>query len=49
MYRKEAVIRRAQPEALDDPLKVTAPHTRLFTGALLVLWVVMLVLALLVA
>ena len=41
MYRKEAIIHRMKPEALDDPLTVTAPHGRLFTMALLVLLAIM--------
>ncbi|MDE0246046.1 MAG: hypothetical protein OXM59_11965 [Gammaproteobacteria bacterium] len=30
IYRREALIRNAQPEALDDPLQVTAPLERVF-------------------
>ncbi|MCY3565860.1 MAG: hypothetical protein OXH27_06740 [Gammaproteobacteria bacterium] len=30
VYRREALIRHAQPEALDDLLRVTAPHERVF-------------------
>ncbi|MDE0345143.1 MAG: hypothetical protein OXI66_05085 [Boseongicola sp.] len=29
-FRREALIRHAQPEALDDLLRVTAPHERVF-------------------
>ncbi len=36
VYRQEALIRSAQPEALDDLLRVTAPHERVFVAALLV-------------
>jgi len=36
-YRKEALIRSAQSESLDDLLQVTAPHERIFRRALLVL------------
>lgn len=49
VYRKDALIRKAQPEALDDPLKVTAPHQRVFTGTLLVLLLTILVVAVLAA
>ncbi len=37
VFRKEALIRSAQPEALDDLLRVTAPHERIFRVTLLVL------------
>lgn len=37
LYRREALIRNAQPEALDDLLRVTSPHERVFKVALLVL------------
>lgn len=40
-YRKEALIRRLQPDVLDDPLRVTAPHERVFSGALLVVLLVL--------
>ncbi|MDE0679954.1 MAG: hypothetical protein OXI11_07040 [Gammaproteobacteria bacterium] len=30
IYRREALIRSAQPEALDDLLRVTAPLERVF-------------------
>lgn len=33
-YRREALIRNTQPEALDDLLRVTAPHERIFLLAL---------------
>lgn len=36
IYRREAILRSAQPEALDDLLRVTAPHERIFVAALLV-------------
>jgi len=36
-----------QPEALDDPLTVTAPHGRVFARALLVLLTIMAVWAVL--
>ncbi len=47
MYRKEALIRSAQPEKFDGLLRVTAPRERLFSAALvfvlltLVAWVVL--------
>ena len=41
VYRREALIRKAQPESLDDPLKVTAPHERVFWTALLLLLLVL--------
>ncbi len=34
LYRREALIRNTQPEALDDLLRVTAPHERIFLLAL---------------
>ncbi|MDE0359909.1 MAG: hypothetical protein OXI74_01950 [Rhodospirillaceae bacterium] len=34
IYRREALIRNAQPEALDDLLRVTSPHERVFLLAL---------------
>ena len=34
IYRKEALIRSAQPVPLDGMLRVTAPHDRLFSAAL---------------
>ncbi|MDE0611403.1 MAG: hypothetical protein OXH88_01735 [Gammaproteobacteria bacterium] len=30
MFRREALLRHAQPEALDDLLRVTAAHERVF-------------------
>ncbi len=30
MFRREALLRHAQSEALDDLLRVTAPHERVF-------------------
>lgn len=36
IFRQEALLRSAQPEALDDLLRVTAPHERVFVVALLV-------------
>lgn len=30
LYRREALIHNAQPEALDDLLRVTAPRERIF-------------------
>ena len=41
MYRQHSLIRKAQPEALDDPLNVTAPHERIFAATLLVLLLTM--------
>lgn len=47
IYRKEALIRSAQPEAFDGLLRVTAPRERLFSVALvfvlltLVVWIVL--------
>ena len=41
VYRREALIRSVQPEALDDPLRVTAPHERVFLVTLLVLLLVL--------
>ncbi len=37
-FRKEALVRRLQPDRLDDPLRVTAPRERAFSVALLVVW-----------
>ncbi len=37
IYRRDALIRSAQPEALDDLPRVTAPHERIFQAALFVL------------
>ncbi len=36
LFRKEALIRNAQPESLDDLLRVTAPHERLFQIAFVI-------------
>ena len=36
IYRQEALVRSAQPEALDDLLRVAAPHEQIFVAALLV-------------
>lgn len=37
VYRREAMVRSAQPESLDDLLRVTAPRERVFRVVLLVL------------
>lgn len=49
IYRKEALIRSVQPEALDDLPRVTAPHERIFLVALLVLLLLLVACAVLVA
>lgn len=49
IYRKEALIRSVQPEALDDLPRVTAPHERIFLVALLVLLLLLVACAALVA
>lgn len=36
-FRKEALIWSARPEALDDLLRITAPHERIFRAVLLIL------------
>lgn len=41
LYRREALIRNAQPERLDDPLRVTARHERVFLFALLIVLLVL--------
>ena len=43
IYRKEALIRSAQPEALDELLRVSAPRERGFLAAFLVLSLLLLV------
>ena len=37
MFRTDSLIYRAQPEAMDEPLKVSAPHERVFRTALIIL------------
>jgi len=37
IFRKEALIRNTQPEALDDLLRVTAPRERILRAVLLAL------------
>ena len=37
LFRMDSLIYRAQPEAMDEPLKVSAPHERIFRTALMVL------------
>ncbi len=37
IYRRDALLYQAQPEAFDTPLCVTAPHERIFRTALLFL------------
>lgn len=37
LFRIDSLICRAQPEAMDEPLKVSAPHERVFRTALMVL------------
>jgi len=49
IYRRDALIRSAQPEALNDLLRVTAPHERVFVAALLVPLLILLACALLAA
>lgn len=49
VYRREAILRSAQPEALNDLLRVTAPHERVFVAALLVPLLILLACALLAA
>ncbi|MCY3768079.1 MAG: hypothetical protein OXG56_01745 [Gammaproteobacteria bacterium] len=43
IFRREALIRNAQPETLDDLLRVTAPRERIFRTALLALLLVLVV------
>ncbi|MCY4242852.1 MAG: hypothetical protein OXD36_14060 [Rhodobacter sp.] len=45
LYRREALIRNVQPERLDDPLRVTARHERVFRLALLIVSLVLFSLA----
>ena len=42
LFRKDSLIHRAQPEAMDEPLQVSAPHERMFRTALLVVLLAML-------
>ena len=37
MFRVDSMIHMAQAEAMDEPLKVSAPHERIFRTALMVL------------
>ncbi len=37
LFRTDSLIYRAQPEAMDEPLKVSAPHERVFRTALMIL------------
>ena len=36
LFRRDSLIHRAQPEAMDEPLKVSAPQERMFRTALMV-------------
>ena len=49
LYRREALVRSVQPEALDDLLRVTAPRERIFMAALLVPLLMLIAWALLAA
>ena len=42
LFRRDSLIHRAQPEAMDEPLKVSAPHERMFRTALMVVLLAML-------
>ncbi len=42
MFRRDSLIHKAQPEAMDEPLKVSAPHERIFKAALMALLLAML-------
>ena len=41
LFRIDSLICRAQPEAMDEPLKVSAPHERVFRTALMILLLAM--------
>lgn len=49
MFRRDSLIHRAQPEAMDEPLMVSAPHERMFRTALTVVLLAMLGLVVVVA
>ena len=42
LFRKDSLIHRAQPEAMDEPLQVSTPHERMFRTAFLVVLLAML-------
>ena len=41
MFRNKAMLHKTQPEALDEPLQVSAPHQRVFTSMLVLLIVIL--------
>jgi len=42
VFRRDSLIHKAQPEAMDEPLKVSAPHERIFKTALVAVFLAML-------